>query len=229
MGVFSVTRVGLKAVIAIVSAGLLFQSSRAEEKSDFSRWEKTIAALEQQDKVKPPSKNAIVFVGSSSIRLWDLKKSFPGLDVINRGFGGSQLADSVHFAARLVTKHAPGLVVLYAGDNDIALGKAPERVAADFRAFVQAIHKDLPQTKVIFLSIKPSVLRWKLWDKMQTANKLIEAECKKHDPVLVYVNVALPMLGDDGKPKKELFQSDGLHLNAKGYELWASTLKPFLK
>jgi lysophospholipase L1-like esterase len=159
--------------MAIVAAGLFFQSSRADEKSDFSRWKKTIAALEQQDKVKPPPKNAIVFVGSSSIRLWDLGKSFPGLDVINRGFGGSQLADSVHFAARLVIKHAPRLVVLYAGDNDIALGNAPERVAADFRAFVRAVHKELPQTKVIFLSIKPSVLRWKLWDKMQTANKLI--------------------------------------------------------
>src|SRR5262249_18741683 len=89
----------------------------APQKTDFDRWEKGIAAFEQQDKDKPPPKNAILFVGSSSIRLWDVAKSFPGMEVINRGFGGSQLADSVHFAPRLVLKHEPRTVVLYAGDN----------------------------------------------------------------------------------------------------------------
>src|SRR5207302_468645 len=153
--------------------------------------------------------------GSSSIRLWDLKKAFPNLEVINRGFGGSQIVDSVHFAPRLITKHAPRLVVLYAGDNDVAQGKAPEHLAADFQSLVQAIHKELPRTKVIFLSIKPSVLRWNLWDKIQKTNALIEAECKK-DERLTYVDITKRMLGDDGKPQKELFLVDGLHLNGKG-------------
>src|ERR1051326_3649532 len=222
----SVARVGLAAGMFLVALGLTFPPGRADQPSSFSRWEKTIAAFEQQDKDKPPPTNAIVFVGTSSIRLWDLKKSFPDREVINRGFGGSQLADSVYFADRLVTKHAPRLVVLYAGDNDIAAGKTPEQVAADFRAFVQAVHKGLPRTKVLYLSIKPSVLRWKLWDKMQKANALIEAECKKHEGV-TFVSVVRPMLGEDGKPRKELFQADGLHLNAKGYEVWARVLKPY--
>jgi len=224
---FDERRMGLTVCVVLVAAGLFLRPGRADPKPDFSRWEKTIAALEQQDKDKPPPKNGIVFVGSSSIRLWDLKKSFPDLDVVNHGFGGSQIADSVHFASRLVTKHAPRMVVFYAGDNDIGFGKTPEQVAADFQAFVRAVRKDLPKSKVIFLSIKPSLLRWNLWDRMQKANALIEAECKKHDR-LIYVNVAKPMLGDDGKPRKELFLADGLHLNAKGYAVWTSALRPYL-
>src|SRR5207253_7881931 len=141
-------RILFTAGVVLVAAGLSLPPSRADDQPDFSRWEKAVAALEQQDKDKPPPKHAIVFAGSSSIRLWDLKKSFPNLDVINRGFGGSQIADSVHFAPRLVTKLAPRLVVFYAGDNDLAFGKTPEQVAADFQAFVRAVHKDSPKTKI---------------------------------------------------------------------------------
>jgi lysophospholipase L1-like esterase len=221
-------RILLSAGMTLVVASLFLRPSCGDGPPDFSRWEKAIAAFEQQDKDNPPPKNAILFVGSSSIRLWELKKSFPDLDVINRGFGGSQIVDSVHFAPRLVTRHAPRLVVFYAGDNDIAFGKTPEQVAADYHAFIQAVHKELPKTNVIFISIKPSVLRWSLWDKMQKANALIEADCKKNE-LLAYVDITGPMLGDDGKPRKDLFVSDGLHLNARGYELWTSVLKPYLK
>src|SRR5262245_43560052 len=147
--------------------------SRAQDKQDFSRWEKAIAAFEQQDQEKPPPKSAVIFTGSSSIRGWNLAKSFPGLDVVNRGFGGSQIADSVHFAPRTVLKHQPRMVVLYAGDNDLNAGKSPEQVAADFEAFVQVIHKDLPKTRVAFISIKPSLARWKIVDKVQKANALV--------------------------------------------------------
>ncbi len=109
--------------LLVFTAGLFTWQSRAEDLPNFARWEKDIAAFEQKDKEKPPPKNAILFVGSSSIRLWDLTKSFPALEVINRGFGGSQIADSVHFAPRIVIKYEPRLVILYAGDNDIAAGK----------------------------------------------------------------------------------------------------------
>jgi formylglycine-generating enzyme required for sulfatase activity len=214
--------------LVLVAAGLFFRSIRADEKPDFSRWEKAIAALEKQDKDQPPPKNSIVFVGSSSIRLWDLKKSFPDPAVINHGFGGSQITDSVHFASRLVTKLAPRLVVLYAGDNDIGVGKSPEQVAAGFLSFAQTVHMELPNTRVLFISIKPSVLRWKLWEKMQKANSLIKAECKM-DKRLTYVDITQAMLGDDGKPQKDFFRADGLHLNAKGYELWTRVLRPYLQ
>jgi lysophospholipase L1-like esterase len=208
--------------------GLCTTPVRGEDKRDFSVWEKAIAAFEKQDQQKPPPKDAVLFVGSSSIRRWDLSKSFPELDVINRGFGGSQLADSSHFAPRIVLKYEPRVVVLYAGDNDLAAGKSPEQVQADFQAFVRTVQKGLPKARIIFLSIKPSPLRRGLMDRMRKANALIEADCKKGERLL-YVDVFTPMLGDDGKPRRELFINDGLHLNEKGYALWASILKPHLK
>jgi lysophospholipase L1-like esterase len=154
-------------------------------------------------------------------------KSFPGMDVINRGFGGSELADSVYFAPRIVLPYEPRTVVLYAGDNDLASGKTPEQVAADFREFTRIVLAKLPKARIVYISIKPSPSRWKLVDKSRQANELIAAHCKS-DERLVYVDVTAAMLGADGKPKAELFRGDGLHLNAKGYEIWASLLKPHL-
>ncbi|MGH7169562.1 MAG: SGNH/GDSL hydrolase family protein [Gemmataceae bacterium] len=200
----------------------------AEEKKNVSRWEKEIAAFEKRDKDKAPPKNPIVFVGSSSIRLWNLSKSFPRLPALNRGFGGSQLADAVHFAPRIVLKYEPRLIVLYAGDNDIAAGKTPQRIRADFQAFVKTVHAKLPKVRIVFICIKPSLLRWASIDKIRKANALVEAECKKDDR-LAYLDIATPMLGDDGKPRRELFANDGLHLNAKGYAVWAERLKPYLE
>jgi lysophospholipase L1-like esterase len=192
------------------------------------RFEKEIAAFEEGDRTDPPPKHAIVFVGSSTIRLWNLQKSFPGLDVINRGFGGSELADSVRFAPRIVTKYEPRLVVLYAGDNDLAFGKSPDQVVNDFRAFVTLIHKELPKTRVVYISIKPSVARWKLWDKVQATNKPMAAICKQ-DSRLRYVDLTGTLLGEDGTPKKELFLRDGLHLNDQGYTAWSAALRPILE
>src|SRR5712691_4050334 len=151
-------RAWLPAIVGILllAVGPMARPAGAADDKAFARWEKTIAAFEQQDKDKPPPKNAVLFAGSSSIRLWDLPKYFPGMDVINRGFGGSEVADSVHFADRLIVKHKPRIVVLYAGDNDIAAGKTPERVLADFKAFVKAVHAGLPKTKIVYISIKPS-------------------------------------------------------------------------
>lgn len=199
----------------------------ADKKPDFSRWEKEITAFERRDRDKAPPKNSVVFVGSSSIRLWDLSKSFPHLPAINRGFGGSQLADVVHFTPRIVLKYEPRLIVLYGGDNDIAAGKSPQRVFADFQAFTKIVQEKLPETRIVFISIKPSLRRWASIEKIRQANRLIEAECKK-DKHLVYLDMATPMLGGDGKPRRELFAADGLHLNAKGYALWAERLKPYL-
>ena len=213
--------------ILLLAVGSSLRPAAADDKV-FARWEKAIAAFEQQDKEKPPPRNAILFAGSSSIRMWDVAKSFPGMDVINRGFGGSEIADSVHFADRLILKHQPRMVVLYAGDNDLANGKTPEQVLADFKAFVKAVHAELPKTRIAFISIKPSIRRWNLIDNIRKANSLIEGCCKQ-DERLLYTDVVKPMLGDDGKPRPELFTVDGLHMNAKGYELWTSLLKPHLK
>jgi len=194
----------------------------------FARSEKSIAAFEAQDTKSPPPKGAILFVGSSSIRMWKLSKSFQKLKTINRGFGGSQIVDSIHFADRIILKHEPRIVALYAGDNDIAHGKNAATVFADFKKFVNTVHAKLPRARIIFLPIKPSIARWKLIGEMRKANELIAKFCKSRER-LVYVDTFTPMLGEDGKPRPELFLKDGLHMNAKGYKVWADVLKPHLR
>jgi lysophospholipase L1-like esterase len=218
-------------VPAIVCSGLgmaLTPSLPAADSSKFSRWEKSIAKFEAADEKKLPPENGILFVGSSSIVRWDVQKSFPDLPVINRGFGGSQLADSVHFAPRIVLKYKPRIVVLYAGDNDLAAGKSPETVVADFQAFVKTVHKALPETRILYLSIKASTRRWKIVDKIRDTNTRIAAECEKL-PEVTYLDVFQPMLGSDGMPRQDLLAKDGLHLSDAGYALWNRLLRPYLK
>ncbi len=186
---------------------------------DPARYEKTIANFEKQDQVSPPEENGLLFVGSSSIRMWDLKKSFPMQNAINRGFGGSHISDSVHFAKRIVLKYKPKAIIFYAGDNDIAKGKIPAQVVNDFRDFVAIVHKQLPATKILYVCIKPSIARWKLAEPMQKVNHQIEAICKENKQ-LVYVDVWKPMLNDEGKPCADLFKKDGLHMNDTGYAIW---------
>ena len=192
------------------------------------RWAKDMAAFEQKDRESPPAPNGIVFVGSSSIRLWDLAQSFPGLPVINRGFGGSQLIDSVNHVDLLVLRHKPRVVVVYAGDNDLAGGKSPEDVVKDFTAFVAKVHAALPATKIAFIGIKPSIQRWALIDKIREANAGVRAVALK-DERLGFVDVDGPMLGWDEQPRKDLMVQDGLHLTPKGYQLWTTLVRPFLE
>jgi lysophospholipase L1-like esterase len=196
-------------------------------KSPFSKWESVVQKFEQQDEADAPPKGAILFVGSSSIRLWKLDDSFPELKTINRGFGGSEIADSNHFADRLILKHEPRIVVLYAGDNDIAKGKSAETVTSDFRQFVKTVHDDLPETRIVFIAIKPSIKRWNLVKTVRAANAAIHKLCEQ-DQKLSFADIDTPMIGDDGRPRAELFAKDGLHLNADGYRVWTKVLTPLL-
>lgn len=199
----------------------------AADPSPFDKWEKSIQAFEQQDEKTPHPKHEIVFVGSSSIRMWKLDQSFPELKALNRGFGGSQTADSLHFAERLVLKHEPRIVVLYAGDNDIAGKKTPEQVVADFKAFAELMHTKLPQSKLVYIAIKPSPSRWKMFDQQRAANAAIREYACCHDFVK-FLDVVTPMLGDDGQPRAELFLKDNLHMTDAGYKLWNELLLPEL-
>jgi lysophospholipase L1-like esterase len=194
----------------------------------YARWEGEISAFAAADRTNPPPTNPIVFVGSSSIRIWkDLGSDFAGLPVLNRGFGGSQMDDSVHFAERLVLRYHPRQVFVYAGDNDLAAGKAPAQVFSDFQAFVHKVESASPETRIAYISIKPSPSRWKLAEQMQAANHLI-ADWVRSDQRLEFIDVFTPMLGSDGKPRIELFLSDQLHMNRKGYDLWADLIRPHL-
>ncbi len=183
------------------------------------RWEKAIAAFEAQDKLAAPAQDGIVFVGSSSIRLWDLKKGLPDLPCINRGFGGSHMADSAYFADRIIIPYRPRVVVVFAGGNDIASGKSPEQVAADFQALTEKIHAPLPHMKIYFVSLFPTVARKKFDDKMKRANELIQ-EFAKTDPRLGYIDTRTRMTAADGGPRPELLCADNLHMNDAGYAIW---------
>lgn len=182
-------------------------------------WEKDIAALEAKSTKAEVKSGGYLFVGSSSIRMWDLKKSFPAWATINHGFGGSELSDSIQYADRIVIPFAPKVVFLYAGDNDVSKGKSAEVVIADFKTFSAKIQKALPKTKVVYLPIKPSLSRWKLWPEMNKANLAIKEFAGKSEG-LDYLDTATPMLGEDGKPMPDLFKKDGLHMNEKGYAIW---------
>lgn len=210
-------------VLALVLAGTGVAAAGQE-----GRWAAEMAAFDRQDRENPAPAGGIVFVGSSSIRLWDLPRSFPTLAILNRGFGGSQIADAVEHADLLVTRHAPRLVVFYAGDNDIAAGKAPAVVARDFEAFVKKVHGSLPRTRIAFIGIKPSPQRWHLIEAVRDANARIRTLCAADDR-LEYVDVDSPMLGWDAEPRPALFVEDGLHLSDAGYELWTMLVRPFLE
>ena len=191
------------------------------------RWEEAIRTFEKADSANPPAKGGVVFYGSSSFRRWDLEKSFPGMGLINRGFGGSQMADAVRYLDRAVLPLEPRAIFVYEGDNDIGNGKSPETVAADYRAFVAKARAALPNVRIVFFSIKPSLRRWELIDKMREANAQIRAIAEGSD-LLEYIDVDAPLLGEDGKPRADLFVEDGLHLNDAGYAVWADLARPHL-
>ena len=186
-----------------------------------------LMAFHQQDLASRYPPGGVVFVGSSSIRFWDLDASFPGRKYLNRGFGGSQISGSIANLELLILRHAPSTVVFYAGDNDVAFGKAPDRVAADFRTLTRDVHARLPDTRILFLAIKPSIARWELVGEMREANRQIQAYCAA-DARLLYVDVHTPMIGPDGLPRPELLYTDGLHLSAAGYALWTRLVTPHL-
>ena len=198
-----------------------------EQQVNPDRWESVIRSFEESDRKNSPPEGGIVFLGSSSFRRWDLQKSFPGRGLINRGFGGSQMADAIRYVDRIVLPLKPRTIFLYEGDNDTGSGKTPETVEREFRQLVAIIHQALPQAKIVFVSIKPSIRRWHLIDVARAANARIRAICDKHD-LLEYVDAASPLLGDNGEPRADLFVEDELHLNDAGYAIWAELIAPYL-
>lgn len=199
------------------------------EPAGSERWEADIEAFEAADRTAAPAPGGVVFVGSSSIRLWEtLEEDFAGIPVINRGYGGSEMADALHFADRIILPYRPRMVVVYAGDNDLWNGKSPEDVFGDFSQLVDEIHAELPQTRVAFIAVKPSIARWRIADQVRRTNELVR-ELAESEPRVQYIDIFTPMLGPDGTPREELFVDDGLHLNARGYELWESVVEPVVR
>jgi lysophospholipase L1-like esterase len=215
----------MRVTVILLAALLAASSATAQQQTD--RWEKYVAAYEEADRTSPPPKGEIVFVGSSTIRRWDVASYFPGSKIINRGIDGTELADAVRYIDRLVLRYEPRLVVVYAGDNDIGYGKLSEQVSVDFERFVRAVHARLPETRILYIGVKPSPLRWLQVDRMRMANQVIRSICERDDR-LAFLDFDNLMLGWDEKPRKELYADDGLHLSPLGYQVWTAGIRPYL-
>jgi lysophospholipase L1-like esterase len=213
--------VAFAAALAFVAGG----SPAAGE----DRWADEIRAFERQDRLRAPPSGAVLFVGSSSITLWPrLQAAFPEAPVIQRGFGGAELADVTRFAPRIVLPYRPRTVVLYAGENDVAAGKRAEAIVADLRTLAGVVHRELPATKIVVLAIKPSPRRAALAREIAEANQALRAFAAT-DPRFTFVDVHTPMTTAAGHARPELFVDDGLHMNAAGYAIWHKALAPALR
>ena len=195
---------------------------------NFAKWEKAIADFERVDATNPPPKGAYVFIGSSTIARWKtLADDLPELKVVNRGFGGSEIVDATHFAARVILPYAPKVVVLRAGGNDLWASNSVEKVFSDFKDFCESVHAKLPAAKIVFISLSPSLARWTQHEKEKALNALA-ADYMKGKSYLQYLETYDVPLGADGLPRAELFVADKLHFNAEGYKLFAERLRPLL-
>ena len=214
--------------IGWLSVGLVLSTLAVADAPDPNpaRFDHEIAAFADWDIKNSFPMHANLFVGSSSIRFWRTAEAFPGKPVINRGFGGSEISDVIFYYDRIIKPYAPARIFFYAGDNDIEDDKTPEQVFEDYVELAGKVRAGLPDTELIFLSIKPSEARWDRWPKMQQANQLIR-EFSARDPKLGYVDVASLLLNADGRPK-DVYVLDGLHLNDEGYRLWNQAIAPLL-
>ena len=203
--------------------------SNDKEYSSPKRFEKVIKAFEKEDSGTLPPIDAILCIGSSSMKGWHktIKDDLSPLTIIPRGFDGSNMNDALFYSDRIVVPYKPRAIVIYEGDNDIAQGISPTKIRDTFLTFVEKIHAELPKTRIYFISIKPSISRWKMWPQMKEANRFIAKVCTK-DKQLTYVDVASGMFDSEGQVKSDIFLKDNLHMNRKGYVIWRDILKPIL-
>ena len=195
-----------------------------------TRWDDSIAAFGAADRIKAPPLGGVVFVGSSSIRQWDhVESQFTAPPVIiKRGFGGATMSDCTHYLSRIVLPYKPRLVLVYAGDNDLAEGREPREILQNFVRFVETIHEALPDTQIDYISIKPSPARAALLPKMRETNALVQ-QFVAGGKNLDFIDVFTAMLDSGGRPRPELFRADALHLNETGYALWKTIIAPHVQ
>ncbi|MFL5561518.1 MAG: SGNH/GDSL hydrolase family protein [Gemmatimonadaceae bacterium] len=195
---------------------------------DTARFAAELNAFARADSVTPPPPSPVLFVGSSSIRMWQsLATDFPGQPVLNRGFGGSRMDDLLRYADRVVFKYKPRTIVFYEGDNDLQDGRTPARIAGDAAEFLQRVRRTLPLTRVVCISVKPSPSRWNLIGQMRETNALLQAVVAQ-DTMATYVDVFTPMLGEGGRPRAELYVADSLHMTPAGYAIWTAAVRPVI-
>ncbi|MCP5556902.1 MAG: hypothetical protein H7A55_04030 [Verrucomicrobiaceae bacterium] len=203
--------------------------SAQTEKPKGAKWDAAMAEFDELDKSTPPPASPIVFVGSSSIRKWTtLAADFPGLPVINRGFGGSQMSDLLQYFDRLVTTYKPAQLVVYEGDNDLGASKSPEQVLADFKTFCAKVRAVFPDVPVHFISTKPSPKRIAIIDKQRQFNAML-VEYLATQQKMDFIDVFSLMLDESGKPVQTLFVADNLHMTPAGYAIWTAAVSKALQ
>ena len=200
-------------------------------RGDPNAWESSIREFEAQDKVLPPTVDDILFLGSSTFTLWStIEQDLSPLAIVNRGFGGSKMADMSRYFERVVLPHRPRAIVLFAGTNDLADPKpaSAQDVYEGYLKFVHRVKDALPDTKVYYVAITPTPLRWKYWDRASQANQMIQAHTSQ-DARLHFIDPTAKFLGQDGKPDRRFFRMDRLHPNKRGYALLAQSIKQALE
>lgn len=212
------------ALLAAAPAWRLYGELRKAASEDPAVWAEDIDALTERTRGR---RGAVVFVGSSSIRLWpDLAGDMAPLPVVQHGFGGAKLADVAHYAERLVNDYAPRAVVVFAGTNDLRPGdtKPPEVLVETYLRFVARVRADLPEVPIYFIGITPSPLRFAIWEEAQEVNRRIAALGERH-PGLHYIETAPALLGPDGRPDRSNYRFDRLHLSEQGYAAWTRIIR----
>ena len=190
-------------------------------------YENEIRAFEEADRASPPAPGQVLFIGSSSIRMWtSLAEDMKPVPVLNRGFGGSQTRDVIEVFDRIVFPYRPSAIVYYCGDNDLGTDNHDSaRAANGFIDFVKKARAAFPDVRVFYIAIKPSLARWNNWPAMERANSIVKDYCDK-TPGATYLDIATPMLGTDKKLDPALFREDGLHMTTKGYAIWTEVVRP---
>ena len=217
--------------LAFIFSLLIFSfhaNCRSMVDPDPTRYQSEIDQYQEWDQKNSPPERAILFVGSSSIRLWLTRQAFPEFPVMNRGFGGAHISDVLYYYQQIIAPYDPSVIVFYCGDNDIADGKTVEQVFEDYLELVKRILDDKPLVKFIYLPIKPCPSRFSHWTEMNRLNAMIK-DFNDKNPRLFYVDVATVLLNTKAEPDSAFFMSDLLHLNEKGYESWNKILVPQLR
>jgi lysophospholipase L1-like esterase len=192
------------------------------------RFSKEVESMTSQDQ-SIDKKNVLLFTGSSSIRMWtDMKSYFPKHNIINRGFGGSQTDDLIYYVDKLIVPYSPKKIFIYEGDNDLNAGKTPEEILKANESLLTLIRlKVSKKVPVYFITPKPSVARWSKKSTYERYNKMLSAWADTRKNVTV-VDVWTPMLDDKGVVFQDVFLGDQLHMNMKGYDIWAKVIAPYL-
>jgi lysophospholipase L1-like esterase len=220
--------VSILAAAILLSMFPVFSATNSSAEVDPKRFEPEMRKFEVVDQRNPAPQRAVLFTGSSSIRLWDtLSKDFPKHPVINRGFGGSHMSDLNFYFDRIVKPYRPSLIVVYEGDNDLAAGKSVDAVYADYLRFLKRVRTELPGTPVLLLAAKPSPSRTPLLGIQRDLDHRLQ-QLASTTPDIHFIDTFRPLVDADGNPRRELFRDDFLHMNAKGYALWRELIAPVL-